>query len=167
MQVGLYSGFRTQRTERPEFLLSLALEFRFVEPNLPLLENEEFKIVLEKIKDDFDNYLSLGFEMLSHELLAKKFDLEIGYVYSFWTKEFEMDVLTKFKGKFIVGEVKYKERKVCKNMLNLINLKCDKIGIKPDIIALFSKSGYSKELLSLKSKNLLLFELNDFKALTN
>lgn len=139
--------------------------FRFVEPNLYLLKENKFDIVLELIKADFDNYLSLGFEMLSHEVLAKKFELDVKDVYNFWTKEFEMDILTKFDDKFIVGEVKYKERKVCKNILNLINLKCDKLGIKPHIITIFSKSGFSNELINLQNENLLLFELEDFKVL--
>ncbi|MSN96554.1 ATPase, partial [Campylobacter sp. FMV-PI01] len=110
-------------------------------------------------------YSSLGFEMLSYELLSKKLNLNLNEIYSFWTNELEIDVFAKFNDKFIVGEVKYKDRKICKNILNLINTKCQKLGISPDIIALFSKSGFSKELLNLKSENLLLFDLNDFKSL--
>lgn len=45
--------------------------FRFVEPNLTLLKRNKFDEVLEKIKFDFDNYSSLGFETLSCELLKK------------------------------------------------------------------------------------------------
>lgn len=139
--------------------------FRFIEPNLALLELGKSDILLDIIKDDFDNYLSLGFEMLSQEVLAKKFNLNLEDVYSFWTKELEMDILTKFDDKFIVGEVKYKGRKVCKSVLNLINARCEKLGIEPDIITIFSRSGYSKELRNVKDKNLLLFGLDDFKIL--
>ncbi len=139
--------------------------FRFVEPNLILLKKNKFDEVLEKIKYDFDNYSSLGLETLSCELLKKRLDLKEVEIYSFWTKEFEIDIFAKLNGFFIVGEVKYKERKVCKNILNLIDLKCQKLGISPHIVALFSKSGFSKELINLRSENLLLFELNDFKDL--
>ena len=103
---------------------------------------------MEKIKFDFDNYSSLGFEALSCELLKKRLDLKEVEIYSFWTKEFEIDIFAKFNGFFIVGEVKYKERKICKNILNLIDLKCQKLGISPHIVALFSKSGFSKEPVS-------------------
>lgn len=139
--------------------------FRFVEPNLILLREGEFEKVILKIKKDFDNYSSLGFEMLSCELLKKHLNLQEIEIYSFWSKEFEIDIFAKYNNKFIVGEVKYKERKICKNILNLVDLKCQKLGISPHIIALFSKSGFSKELLNSKSQNLLLFGLDDFKNL--
>ncbi|CZE47521.1 DUF234 domain-containing protein [Campylobacter geochelonis] len=139
--------------------------FRFIQPNLALLEAGKIDEILEIIRDDFDNYCSLGFELLSANLLKKHFKNHDMEIYSFWTKEFEMDIFADYDGDFIVGEVKYKERKVCKNLLNLLELKCEKLKIKPKFIALFSKSGFSKELTTLKRDDLLLFEMEDFKLL--
>jgi len=67
--------------------------------------------------------------------------------------------------KIILAECKYKERKICKNELTKLQQKAQYSGIKVDVYALFSKSGFSKELLSMKSDNLLLFELNDLETL--
>ena len=76
-------------------------------------------------------------------------------------------MLFRIDDKIIVGEAKYKERKVCKNVLNLLLYKCTKLGIEPDIIALFSKSGFSKELLSLRDERVRLYEIKDFEELIN
>ena len=119
------------------------------------------------IRAGFDEYASLGYEMLCGELMAKKFGIQGILLSSFWKKDVEIDMLFKIDDKIIVGEAKYKERKVCKNVLNLLLYKCAKLGIAPDIIALFSKSGFSKELLSLKDERVRLYEIKDFEELIN
>lgn len=67
--------------------------------------------------------------------------------------------------KIILGECKYKDRTVCKNELTKLKMKAAESGIKVDVYALFSKSGFSKELLGMKNENLLLFDLNDLKKI--
>ena len=141
--------------------------FRFIEPNLHRLEFGENEKVLEMIKADFDNYASLCFEILSKELLAKYLNIGVGEISSFWNNEIEIDIFAKFEDFCVVGECKYKERKICKSVLNLLHSKCEKAKIKPNIIALFSKSGFSEELLSLKNGKILLFDTNDFEILIN
>ncbi|QKF85587.1 DUF234 domain-containing protein [Campylobacter blaseri] len=138
--------------------------FRFIEPNLTLLDNNKIEQVLEIIKLDFENYASLGFEALSGLVLKKYLNLEKD-VYSFWTKDLEIDIFYEFDDKVMIGEVKYKDRKVCKSLLNSISLKCEKLNITPDKIIIFSKSGFSKELLNIKSEKLLLFDMDDFTIL--
>lgn len=103
--------------------------------------------------------------MLSIELLAKFLELDKKLFSSFWDKDNELDIYAKIGDGYIVGECKYKERKVCKNILNLTLRKCKNIGIKPQIIALFSKGGFSSELLNHKNDNLLLFSIDEFELL--
>lgn len=139
--------------------------FRFIEPNLSLLKEGRSEEILELIRREFDEYASLGFELLSGELMAKKLGFNGILLSSFWSKNIELDMLFSINGKIIVGEAKYKERKICKNVLNLVLHKCEKLGIKPDIVALFSKSGFSNELLGLKDERLRLYEIKDYEEL--
>ena len=139
--------------------------FRFIEPNLSLLKEGRSEEILELIRREFDEYASLGFELLSGELMAKKLGFDGILLSSFWSKNIELDMLFSINGKIIVGEAKYKERKICKNVLNLVLHKCERLGIKPDIVALFSKSGFSKELLGLKDERLRLYEIKDYEEL--
>ena len=139
--------------------------FRFIEPNLSLLKEGRSEEILELIRREFDEYASLGFELLSGELMAKKLGFDGILLSSFWSKNIELDMLFSINGKIIVGEAKYKERKICKNVLNLVLHKCERLGIKPDIVALFSKSGFSNELLGLKDERLRLYEIKDYEEL--
>ena len=141
--------------------------FRFIEPNLRRLEFGENEKVLEIIRADFDNYASLGFEILSKELLAKYLNIGISEISSFWNNEVEFDIFAKFEDFCVAGECKYKERKICKSVLNLLHSKCEKADLKPNLIALFSKSGFSEELLNLGSDKILLFDTDDFEILIN
>ena len=106
--------------------------FRFIEPNLSLLKEGRSEEILELIRREFDEYASLGFELLSGELMAKKLGFNGILLSSFWSKNIELDMLFSINGKIIVGEAKYKERKICKNVLNLVLHKCERLGIKPD-----------------------------------
>lgn len=138
--------------------------FRFVEPNLGLLRAGRFDEVLEMIRDDFENYASLPFENLSIKLAKIYLNSPNLELYSYWTKEFEVDMFSQSLGG-VIGEVKFRDRKVCKNALNLLDMKAQKIGIKPKFTFLFAKSGYSNELLNLKRDDLKLFDLDDFARL--
>lgn len=139
--------------------------FRFIEPNLRLLDGGKTEILMQNIREDFDNYSSLGFETLSANLLANYLNIEPNLISSFWNKEEEIDIFANFDSFCIIGECKYKERKICKNVLNSLIQKADKIGIEPNLIALFSKSGFSEELLNLDNPKILLFDTDDFKIL--
>lgn len=134
--------------------------FRFIQPNLQLLKDNKFDEVLAIIKGEFDEYASLGFELVMAMLLRYKFNIN-GEISSFWSKDLEIDLLVKTDKFIIVAEAKYRSKKICKNILNILLKKCDKLKIKPEIIVLFSKSGFSNELLNLKDDRLRLYDLND------
>ncbi|WP_236861299.1 DUF234 domain-containing protein [Campylobacter sp. RM16192] len=141
--------------------------FRFIEPNLSLLEEAKFDNVMRDIRANFDDYASFGFELVCRELLAHKFDVEFDRVSSLWTREVEIDLFLKINEQIIVGEAKFKEHKICKNVLNLLAKKCSRLQLEPYKFALFSKSGFSKELERLKDERVMLFDMKDFEELIN
>jgi hypothetical protein len=102
--------------------------------------------------------------MLSNDLILKEFDItESG---SYWDRYIELDIMAKTSnGKTIAGEAKWKNQKISKNTLNKLQKKCELAGLKVDYFALFSKSGFSNELLKKHDKNVLLYDIDSFKGL--
>jgi hypothetical protein len=123
---------------------------------------------LENFEKHYERLRSLVYEQLCDALLRQHY-VDKGLIVSsgsYWNIHSEFDILAVTKGKkLILGECKYKDRKVCKNELTKLKTKALESGIKVDVYALFSKSGFSNELLSGKDENLLLFDLNDLKVL--
>ena len=138
--------------------------FTFVAPYKEEIEKGEFSNSLNDMAQNMDKFISFTFELFSNNLIKKDFNIvESG---SYWDKHIELDVLAKTKdGKLIAGEAKYKNQKVSKNILNKLIKKCELANLKVDYYALFSKSGFSKELLKLKDKNVLLYDIQSFKRL--
>lgn len=124
---------------------------------------------IDKITSNLDVFISLCFEELSNELLINKLKREnVQNFGSYWDKDIEIDLLIEdINGALIAGEVKWKNHKICKNILNKLKNKCTKSGLDVKYFALFSKSGFSKELLNQNQKdnNLLLFDLKSFEEL--
>ncbi len=142
--------------------------FGFVEPYRRDILQGKTQAFLENFAQHQDRCVSLVFEQLSGVLLKLYFSdndplLTEG---SFWDRHSEFDLLSISScGKVILGECKYKGRKVCKNELNKLKEKASHSGISVDIYALFSKNGFSNELKQSQDDTLLLFELEDFKRL--
>ncbi len=119
---------------------------------------------LENFEKHYDRLRSLVYEQLCDTLLIEHYTDKKSIVGSgsYWNIHSEFDILAVSKDKkIILGECKYKDRKVCKNELTKLKVKAEESAIKVDVYALFSKSGFSKELLGMKNENLLLFDLND------
>jgi hypothetical protein len=142
--------------------------FMFVEP----YRDKQNKININKVLDNFNKnsyrLSSLAFEQLSIELLKDEFKnidtlVEIA---SYWDRFSEFDIYSKTKSnKYILGECKYKNRPITKAELLKLKAKANNSNLKVDKFALFSKSGFSHELYKLDDKDLLLYELLDFKRL--
>lgn len=125
---------------------------------------------LENFEKHYERLRSLVYEQLCDALLVQHYaeSCKIIHSGSFWNIHSEFDILAVSKDKkIILGECKYKDRKVCKNELTKLKAKAHESGIKVDVYALFSKSGFSNELLQTQNKDLLLFDLNDLKVLTS
>jgi hypothetical protein len=125
---------------------------------------------LENFEKHYDRLRSLVYEQLCDALLVQYYAEHNNIVDSgsFWNIHSEFDILAVSKDKkVILGECKYKDRKVCKNELTKLKAKALESGINVDVYALFSKSGFSNELLQTQDTNLLLFDLNDLEVLTS
>ncbi|WP_281951098.1 DUF234 domain-containing protein [Nitrosophilus kaiyonis] len=137
--------------------------FRYIEPNLKDLKEKNFTKIMTIIEKDFDNYVSLTYEELSNEIIKDKFKNFITSG-SYWDRKVELDILASLEnGEIIVGECKWKNSKICKKTLTSLQKKCKIAQIDVNYYALFSKSGFSNELLKNKEKNILLFDLEDLK----
>jgi len=133
--------------------------------DLALGKSEKF---LENFEKHYERLRSLVYEQLCNDLLVDYYKNKETIISSgsYWNIYSEFDILAVTKSKkLILGECKYKDRTVCKNELTKLKQKAAESGMKVDVYALFSKSGFSKELLGLQDKKLLLFDLNDLKVL--
>lgn len=139
--------------------------FTFIAPALKQSLNETQ--IKENIYNNIESFISLCFEELSNELLIHKFQKENIVTYgSYWDKNIEIDLLIEKKdGIIIAGESKWKNHKICKNILNKLQNKCIRAELDVSYFSLFSKSGFSKELKAQKDNKILLFELENFKEL--
>ena len=137
--------------------------FTFIAPNKNLIENDRFDEVMQKIEKGLDKHVSFTFEELSNRLICEKNVIEFG---SYWDKNIELDVLAKTKeGLMIAGECKWKNQKISKNVLGKLQKKCLLANLKIDYFVLFSKNGFSNELLKNREKNVLLYDIELFKEL--
>jgi len=123
---------------------------------------------LDNFQKHYERLRSLVYEQLCNALLveyyAKTTPLQSSG--SYWDQHSEFDILAVTSNKqLILGECKYKERKICKNELTKLKMKAEQSGIEVNMYALFSKSGFSNELLGMKEKHLLLFDLDDLSKI--
>ena len=135
----------------------------FLQPNENLILNKAYDELLAKIKKEFKYYQSLCFEGLGRELLESKF--KINSISSFWSNDVEIDLFYKDSKLTVLGEVKFKDKKICKNVFNSLQNKAKILNLKPDYFVIFSKSGFSSELIKNKEANLLLFDFDELKTL--
>ena len=132
-----------------------------------LIKKGEYKDFYQDFKEKRYSYTSLIFEELS-ELLLNYYlrDTQIISSGSYWDANVEIDIMTiTTNEKTYIAECKWKNHKVNKKELHKLKEKCDKLDITPTQIILFSKSGFSKELLSMQNHKLALFNAEDFKIL--
>jgi len=140
--------------------------FGFVEPYHKDLNRGKSKRFYENFNQHFSRLHSFVFEQLSQELLNTHFNNQLIINGNYWDKHSEFDIWATHKEGFtILGECKYTNRRVCKSELSKLEQKAETSGLKVDIFALFSKSGFSNELKNGTAENLLLFEMEDFKKL--
>ncbi len=143
--------------------------FGFVEPFRRELERGESESFMENYRQHRERAFSLVFEQLSNDLLELEFArrgdplLSKG---SYWDRYSEFDLLAHTQtGHLVLGECKYTGRPVSAGELKKLREKAETSGIRADLFALFSRSGFSRELHQRKERDLMLFELKDFEVL--
>ncbi len=141
----------------------------FITPFENELENKENKNIFENLEKNFDKFTSLTFEELSNELIKdKSYNLDIIESGGYWDKNMEVDLLARdINDKYIIGECKWTNQKICKNILRKLENKAKNLNYDIVKFALFSKNGFSNSLKAKKSDDVMLFDLNSFKRLNN
>jgi hypothetical protein len=141
--------------------------FYFIAPQIKNIKNGNYDEVMKKFDERHNSYTSLVFEELSEVLLNYNLrDSQIASSGSYWDADIEIDILTVTENdKIYVGECKWTNHKVNKKELNKVSEKCEKLDIKPTQIVLFSKRGFSNELMHMRGKALALYSSEDFEAL--
>ncbi|MDD5051969.1 MAG: DUF234 domain-containing protein [Sulfuricurvum sp.] len=127
---------------------------------------------LEHFHIHLNAFIGFTFEELCdiyiRDILAPTFKNDILDSGSYWDREVEIDLLTEtMEGETWVGECKWTNHKVNKKEFHKLEEKCTKIALLPDKIFLFSKRGFSNELVDLKDKRLYHFCAEDLLVLTN
>jgi len=139
--------------------------YTFIYPFSKDLDNDIKENCLKNIHYSFDRFVSLTFEELSNELIKENY-LKLNIIQSggYWDINTEYDLLAQSKdGGFILGECKWTNQKICKNTLRKLKNKAKYLNFEIEKYALFSKNGFSVSLK--KEKDILLFDLEDFKWL--
>jgi len=141
--------------------------FYFIAPNYERIARGNYASVLERFHERQFSFSSFIFEELSTHFLKEKFlNDPLVSLGSYWDRQIELDILAKTKsGNTIVGECKWTNTKINKRELGKLLDKCKTAGINAQTITLFSKRGFSNELLARQSPSLQLFTVDDFSLL--
>ncbi|MDY0233243.1 MAG: DUF234 domain-containing protein [Sulfurimonas sp.] len=141
--------------------------FYFIYPNIRDIRSKKYERLFKSLELRQNSYTSLVFEELSEVLLNYNLrDAQIVSSGSYWDAKIEIDILTiTDNGKIYVAECKWTNHAVIKKELHKLMEKCERLGIEPTQIILFSKRGFSKELMQMQGKNLALYSSDDFEVL--
>jgi len=144
--------------------------FRYIFPNLSYLEIRDVDYVWEeKIKLDFDSFVSFIFEDICIQRLMKlnkdnKLPIKAKSIGRWWSREDEIDIIAfDNKGSFIFCECKWTSKKIGLNLLDDLQKKADKFPYATQkYYGFFSKIGFTKELENLSEKRKDILLLNYF-----
>ncbi|MCK9492620.1 MAG: DUF234 domain-containing protein [Sulfurimonas sp.] len=141
--------------------------FYFIYPNIRDIRNKKYERLFKSLEQRQNSYTSLVFEELSEVLLNYNLrDAQIISSGSYWDAKIEIDILTiTDNDKIYVAECKWTNHVVIKKEWHKLMQKCEKLGIEPSQIILFSKRGFSKELKQMQGKKLALYSSDDFEVL--
>lgn len=141
--------------------------FAFISPIFKGIKEGDYEEFHKRYQNREAEFTDLVFEQLCHEFVKKSFTNDtIDQLGRYWDNENEINLIAKtYEGKIIVGAIKYSNSKVKKSELNILKQTCEKLEIPADIFVLFSKSGYTSELKSMKSEELKLYTSKSLKLL--
>jgi len=141
--------------------------FYFIAPHVKEIIEGNFDDMLKDFEIKQNSYTSLVFEELSEVLLNYNLrDSNIISSGSYWDAKIEIDILTITENeKVYVSECKWTNHIVNKKELHKLLEKCERLDIEPTQVVLFSKRGFSKELMQMQGKDLSLYSCEDFEAL--
>jgi AAA+ ATPase superfamily predicted ATPase len=141
--------------------------FRFVYPNLYLLEENEVNYLWKNILlEQIDTFVGFSFEKICLEELKKmnknnNLPFKFKKIGRWWDRNNEIDLLGYDDSKnFIFGECKWKNKKIGKKELDTLVKKSKLFDTKNKYFCFFSKSSFSPVLIkeANKENNIFLFK---------
>ncbi len=144
--------------------------FRFIFPYQSYLEIDNLSFVEKKIRNELVYHVANVFEALSQKIMYK---INLPFVLErcgrWWDKDTEIDVIgVGANDQIIFGECKWSENMVGLSILKELKIKSKKViwGSKnrTEYFILFSKSGFSRDLILLQKEknNLFLVNVTEF-----
>ncbi len=146
--------------------------FAFVFPHQSFIRNKNFAPFMEHFHTHYNAFVGFTFEELCNmyidEMLTQRFDDVLIDSGSYWDREVEIDLLCEtVNGETWVGECKWTNHKLNKKELHKLEEKCQHTHIIPDKTFLFTKRGFSNELLALRHPHLYCFDAEALEVLTH
>ncbi len=151
----------------------LAFYFRFIAPHLQNIEKGLTNDVVGDVHDNFDAYIGKRvFEEICREWLfiaadERKLSFVPDSIGEYWDREMQVDVysVSRHDQMMLVGESKWSNKKVGAEVLQDLEMRAKKLNKKNDYyyqLALFSRAGFTPQLLDIAAKrNILLVTLKD------
>lgn len=133
--------------------------FSYVYPYQSYLEIENLIYPLERVKDSFNLWVSKIYEDLAREsvLYLATPPFPIKKIGRWWDKSEEIDIVALGENKILFGECKWSSKKVGLSVLFALKEKSKKVSWnnqnREEYFILFSKAGFSDELIELSKKD--------------
>lgn len=133
--------------------------FNYVYPYQSYLEIENLSYPLERVKDSFNLWVSKIYEDLAREsiLYLKNPPFPIKKIGRWWDKSEEIDIVALGENEILFGECKWSSKKVGLSVLFALKEKSKKVSWgkmdRKEYFILFSKEGFSEELIELSKKD--------------
>jgi len=131
----------------------------------------EFEARWHRLRANFSILLSnfLVLELVKETFATAFKNDPIVSIGSYYDKKVQIEILAKQKsGKILAGECKYSTKEAQSNMLHLLKEKCQKVELEISDTVLFSKNGFSSELLETREEKItFLSHKNLFSLLDN
>lgn len=133
--------------------------FSYVYPYQSYLEIENLSYPLEKIKNEFNLWVSKIYEDLARETILNNSEIPfpIKKLGRWWNNNEEIDIVGLGDNEIIFGECKWSSKKVGLNVLLSLKEKSKSVkwnnSSRKEYFILFSKEGFSDDLISLSKKN--------------
>jgi len=141
--------------------------FRFIRPNMNLIELGLYDRVLDEIKGKIDEHASIAFEKIALQhmiMLAKKNKINFNKIGKWWKGDVEIDIIAvdeKLKSVYFV-EVKWTKKPITKKVLYSLISKSNEFkwgkNERKNMYILYSRAGFNFE-----EEEAMLFSLEDIE----
>lgn len=141
--------------------------FSSVSPYYKGIKEGDYTEVKERWANTKQAFFDPVYEGLVIALVKQSFKEDwITKIGSYWDKNGEIEILGQTKsGKIVAGSCRYSKAKANKAELAKLQEKCERAKLNPDILIIFSKSGFSSEFKKEKGEGLKLFALKNLRTL--